>query len=420
MGRSASHRWARRAKLQLRHIGAVTLSDGCRPNAPDSSQIAGVRHPMKGSPLTASPSTLADAGTQPRSAFSDSLEMLCTVQFDGRITEANASLLDALGYREAEVLGSSSLDHVHAEDQGATVERAAELLAGVHVTAFENRYRCRDGSYRWLAWSARTEPGQAQVHCAARDVTESRRHRDLVDKLLVELERSNTDLAQFAYVASHDLSEPLRMVSSYVQLLASRYEGQLDADADEFIGYAVDGATRMKALIDDLLAYSRSGGDVAVRRPVDCGALVRSAVADLEWAMGDTGAAIEVGDLPVVDGDPGQLSQLFQNLLSNALKFVTADVPARVRVTAHRKNDAWCFSVADNGIGIAAANRDRVFLMFKRLHGRTQYPGTGIGLALCHKIVTRFGGNIWLADDTEEGCEFLFTVPDLDPFGEVM
>jgi PAS domain S-box-containing protein len=365
------------------------------------------------------PSTAVDPGTEPGSAFYDSLEMLCTVQFNGRITAVNASLLDLLGCDERDLLGSSSLDHVHRDDQAATLERATELLAGLNVPAFENRYRCRDGSYRWLAWSARSERGEAQVHCAARDVTESRRHRDLVDKLLAELERSNTDLAQFAYVASHDLSEPLRMVSSYVGLLASRYKGQLDADADEFIGYAVDGAARMKSLIDDLLAYSRSGVDVAVRRPVDCGALVRSAVADLERAMGDSGASIEVGELPVVEGDPGQLSQLFQNLLSNALKFVAADVPARVRVTSRRVGGAWCFSVADNGIGIAPEHRDRVFLMFKRLHGRAQYPGTGIGLALCHKIVTRFGGRIWLADNEGAGCEFLFTVPDLGPASEV-
>lgn len=370
--------------------------------------------------MTEGPNTVLGDRTSPPSgsAFSDSLEMLCTVQFDGRITAANASLLAGLGRDERDLLGSSSLDHVHRDDQAATLERATELLAGFDVPAFENRYRCQDGSYRWLAWSARSEPGGAQVHCAARDVTDSRRHRDLVDKLLAELERSNTDLAQFAYVASHDLSEPLRMVSSYVGLLASRYAGQLDADADEFIGYAVDGANRMKALIDDLLAYSRSGVDVAVRRQVDCDSLVRLAVADLEQAIGGSGASIEVGELPVVEGDPGQLSQLFQNLLSNALKFVAPDVPARVRVTARRTDDAWCFSVADNGIGIAPAHRERVFLMFKRLHGRAQYPGTGIGLALCHKIVTRFGGRIWLADDTEQGCEFLFTVPDL-PTSEV-
>jgi PAS domain S-box-containing protein len=366
-------------------------------------------------PVTTAPTTLDGGRTATGNSFYDSLEMLCIVRFDGRVTEANASLLDALGYAESDLVGSSSLDYVHPCDQEDTLARSAEILTGIDVILFENRYRCQDGTYRWLAWSARSDPDEEQVHCAARDVTESRRHRDLVDKLLIELERSNTDLAQFAYVASHDLSEPLRMVSSYVQLLADRYSGQLDADADEFIGYVVDGVTRMKALIDDLLAYSRSGVDVAVRRRVDCGTLVRSAVEDLKLVIGDSGATIEVGELPVVDADPGQLSQLFQNLLSNALKFVSADVPARVLVTAERWQDAWCFSVADNGIGIAAAHRERVFLMFKRLHGRSQYPGTGIGLALCHKIVTRFGGRIWLAEGSEEGCEFRFTLPDLVP-----
>ncbi|MCU1368962.1 MAG: sensor signal transduction histidine kinase, partial [Ilumatobacteraceae bacterium] len=355
--------------------------------------------------MTTGSTPLLDGHPRPATgeAFGSSLEMLCTVRFDGCITAANASLLAGLGGDEADLLGTSSFDHVHPDDLDATLERADELLAGHDVPAFENRYRRQDGSYRWLAWSARSDPANAQVHCAARDVTEDRRHRDLVDKLLAELERSNTDLAQFAYVASHDLSEPLRMVSSYVGLLAARYEGQLDADADEFIGYAVDGANRMKALIDDLLAYSRSGFDVAVRRPVDCDGLVRSAVADLEQAIGEAAATVEVGELPVVQGDPGQLSQVFQNLLSNALKFVAPDVPAHVRVTATRTTGAWRFSVADNGIGIAPEHRKRVFLMFKRLHGRAQYPGTGIGLALCHKIVTRFGGQIWLAEDTEQG-----------------
>jgi PAS domain S-box-containing protein len=365
--------------------------------------------------MTSGPIALSDGPTRTGSFFYDSLEMLCIVQFNGHVTEANTSLLDALGYAESDLVGSLSLDHVHPEDQEDTLARAVEILGGSDVALFENRYRCRDGSYRWLAWSARSEYSEGLVYCAARDVTESRRHRDLVDKLLVELERSNTDLAQFAYVASHDLSEPLRMVSSYVQLLSGRYAGQLDPDADEFIGYVVDGVARMKALIDDLLAYSRSGVDVAVRRRVDCGTLVRSAVEDLKMVIGDSGATIEVGDLPVVDGDPGQLSQLFMNLLSNAVKFVAPDIPARVRVNAERWNGAWCFSVSDNGIGIAAAHRERVFLMFKRLHGRSLYPGTGIGLALCHKIVTRFGGKIWLAEGSEGGCEFLFTLPDLAP-----
>jgi light-regulated signal transduction histidine kinase (bacteriophytochrome) len=243
-------------------------------------------------------------------------------------------------------------------------------------------------------------------------VTELREHADVVDKLLAELERSNTDLAQFAYVASHDLSEPLRMVSSYVQLLATRYSGQLDADADEFIAFAVDGAARMKVLIDDLLAYSRAGGGVALRRRVDCGVLVRGALADLDRVVAESGALIVVDELPVVDGDPGQLALVFQNLLANALKFVSDDRPAEIRVRAERSGAAWCFSVEDNGIGVPEVHRQRIFMMFKRLHGRSEYPGTGIGLALCHKIVDRLGGRIWLEGMPDHGSVFRFTLPD--------
>jgi light-regulated signal transduction histidine kinase (bacteriophytochrome) len=234
----------------------------------------------------------------------------------------------------------------------------------------------------------------------------------MVVKLLAELERSNTDLAQFAYVASHDLSEPLRMVSSYVQLLAHRYAGQLDADADEFIAFAVDGAARMKALIDDLLAYSRTGVAAVIRRPVDCGLVVRGALADLAVAITESGATVVVEDLPTVTGDPGQLAQVFENLLANALKFMPPDRAPEIRVSAERDGAAWCFAVEDNGIGIDEMHRARIFMMFKRLHGRAEYPGTGIGLALCHKIVSRLGGRICMDGRAGEGSVFRFTVPD--------
>jgi light-regulated signal transduction histidine kinase (bacteriophytochrome) len=284
------------------------------------------------------------------------------------------------------------------------------------MATFENRYRRRDGQYRWLSWSVKQDTDHDLFYCAVQDVTQRREQADVVSNLLTELERSNTDLAQFAYVASHDLLEPLRMVSSYVQLLADRYTGQLDADADEFIAFAVDGATRMKGLIDDLLAYSRAGVTAVIRRPVNCGVLVRSALADLEVAISESGATVVVDELPIVTGDPGQLAQVFQNLLSNALKFVAAERPAVVRVSAERAGTAWCFSVADNGIGIDEAHRARIFMMFKRLHGRAEYPGTGIGLALCQKIVGRFGGRIWLeAPTTGCGSVFRFTLPDAAP-----
>lgn len=361
----------------------------------------------------------AESRTDYRNFFEVSLEMLCTVGFDGWFKEANQSFLQVLGYDAEELLAHPYIELVHPDDQAATLAEATKLAGGADVAFFESRCRRKDGSYCWLSWSTKPDLDDEILYCVVRDETERRDQKAVVAKLLAELERSNTDLAQFAYVASHDLSEPLRMVSSYVQLLADRYAGQLDSDADEFIAFAVDGAARMKVLIDDLLAYSRSGGTVAARRPVDCGVLVRAALADLDGVVNESGAKVVVGQLPIVEGDPAQLAQVFQNLLANALKFIARDVPAEVTVSAERAGEAWCFSVKDNGIGIAAEHRERIFLMFKRLHGRSEYPGTGIGLALCHKIVSRFGGRIWVADGSGPGSDFCFTVPDVGSLAEV-
>lgn len=352
--------------------------------------------------------------TDYRRFFELSPRMLCTIGVDGCFHEVNPPFGSALGYTEAELIGRPVADFVHPDDVSTTPVPAATLVIGADLVSFEHRFRGRDGEYRWLSWSTNQDDDHDLLYCAVADVTEHRDQAAVVVKLLTELERSNTDLAQFAYVASHDLSEPLRMVSSYVQLLADRYSGELDADADEFIAFAVDGAARMKALIDDLLAYSRSGVASLIRRPVDCEILVRAALADLDVAITQSGASVVVDDLPTVTGDPGQLAQLFQNLLSNALKFVAADRPPEVRVSARRTGPAWCFTVEDNGIGIAEVHRARIFTMFKRLHGRAEYPGTGIGLALCQKIVSRFGGRIWMEERAGFGSAFCFTVPDAE------
>jgi PAS domain S-box-containing protein len=338
--------------------------------------------------------------------------MLCTVALDGCFNEVNPTFRSALGYGEADLVGRSFTDFVHPDDADMTATQAATLQVDAAAASFDCRFRRGDGEYRWLSWSMNQDADHDLWYCAIQDVTAYREQADVVSKLLAELERSNTDLAQFAYVASHDLSEPLRMVSSYVQLLADRYTGQLDEDADEFIGFALDGATRMRALIDDLLAHSRAGGTTVIRRPVDCTVLVHSTLADLDVAITESGASVIVDDLPTVTGDPGQLAQVFQNLLSNALKFMPDDRPPVIRVSAERAGAAWCFAVEDNGIGIDEMHRARIFMMFKRLHGRADYPGTGIGLALCHKIVSRFGGRIWLEGRAGDGSVFRFTVPD--------
>jgi len=227
-----------------------------------------------------------------------------------------------------------------------------------------------------------------------------------------ELQRSNAELEQFAYVASHDLQEPLRKVTSFCQLLQRRYGGQLDERADQYIDFAVDGAKRMQVLINDLLAFSRAGRSAEELGPVACDAALAAATANLSTQIAEAGAVIEAGPLPVVRGQLTLMSVVFQNLIGNALKF-TGDEPPRIVVTAERDGAFWSFSVTDNGIGIEPQYADRVFLIFQRLHERAAYPGTGIGLAMCRKIIDYFGGRIWLDTGVAEGARFRFTVPAL-------
>ena len=224
----------------------------------------------------------------------------------------------------------------------------------------------------------------------------------------LELKRSNGELEQFAYVASHDLQEPLRMVSSYTSLIKKRYQGKLDADGDEFIGFAVDGATRMQGLINDLLTYSRAGREPQPSEPTDAGVALDTALANLRRAIEEKRAVVVRGPLPSVMANRLQLAQLFQNLIGNAIKFCKDRRP-EIRVGAERQGAEWVFCVRDNGIGLDPKYADRIFLIFQRLHKREEYPGTGIGLAICKKIVERHGGRIWVESKPGEGAAFYFT-----------
>ena len=228
-----------------------------------------------------------------------------------------------------------------------------------------------------------------------------------------ELARSNAELEQFAYVASHDLQEPLRMVAAYTQLLGERYRGKLDENADKFIGYASEGALRMQTLIQDLLAFSRIGRNGTALGHVDCGAVMDEVLLSLGPAMEETGALVTHTALPVVWADRSQMVQVFQNLIGNAIKFRGED-PA-ISVQAEKAGEQWLFSVSDNGIGIAPEYAENIFVVFQRLHARTEYPGNGIGLAICKKIIQRYGGKIWVEPRAGHGSIFKFTMPGDGP-----
>lgn len=242
------------------------------------------------------------------------------------------------------------------------------------------------------------------------EVGERKRAEEAIQRYTKELERSNQELQQFAYVASHDLQEPLRMVSSYLQLLERRYRDRLDQDAKEFIAFAVDGAKRMQSLINDLLAYSRVGTRGKEFRPVELDEIMLQVRNNLKIAIQEQAAEVACDPLPQVQGDDTQLLQLFQNLVGNAIKFHGEQKP-RIRIQAERYNGAWQFSVRDNGIGIDPQYAERIFLIFQRLHNRDEYPGTGIGLAICKRIVERHGGRIWVDSQPGEGSTFYFTLP---------
>ncbi|MEG3847885.1 ATP-binding protein [Microcoleus sp. herbarium19] len=252
---------------------------------------------------------------------------------------------------------------------------------------------------------------QEQNLLLQQEISNRQRAESALLKSNQELARSNAELEQFAYVASHDLQAPLATIASYAQLLEKRYKDQLDSQAIKFIGNIVHGCTRMQNLIDDLLEYSRVGRSQKPFKLTDCNHAIKQTLANLQGAIRDTEAVVTYSDLPTVIGDISQLVQLFQNLIGNAIKY-RRDAPPAVHVTACKQEENWLFSISDNGIGIAPQHQERIFQIFQRLHTQREYSGTGIGLAICQKIVERHGGCIWVESEPGQGSTFYFTLAD--------
>jgi PAS domain S-box-containing protein len=345
--------------------------------------------------------------------FNLTLDLLCVISLDGRLIDINPAWQQMLGYKPEDLRGRPLMEIIHPDDRAAVQAALPRLNGDFANSRFEARCRHRDGDDHWLAWALVLSPPDQSVYAAARDVTDRRLAEDRLRQQTEELERSNRELEQFAYVASHDLQEPLRIVSSYVQLLARRYEGRLDEDADEFIGYAVEGANRMKSLINDLLAYSRVGTRGREFAPVSMQEILERTLHNLQLAIQDSAATITHDDLPVVLADNVQMTQLLQNLIANAIKFRGPN-PPRVHIGVRREEQHWVFFVRDHGIGIDPQYAERIFVIFQRLHNRDEYPGTGIGLAICRKIVERHGGQIWVESQPGKGATFYFRLPSAD------
>ncbi|WP_224270800.1 MEDS domain-containing protein [Haloprofundus salinisoli] len=312
--------------------------------------------------------------------------------------------------------------YIHPDDQERVMEAINEAIQTKSIFELESQVEQVDGSLGWTYWRAvpmLDEDGIIDEWIGmARDITERKEYEQELEQTNAQLERSNerlersnTELKRFAYAASHDLQEPLRMVSSYLQLLEHRYTDDLDADAQDYIEFAVDGADRMREMIDALLKYSRLDRDGDEFEPVDCAVVLREAMGNLQIAIEENDAEITSDSLPTVMGDKQQLVPLFQNLLDNAITYA-GDEPPRIHVTAEKPNDEWVLSVRDNGIGIDPDKTDGIFRVFNRLHTTDEFAGTGIGLALCQRIVDIHDGRIWVDSKPGEGSTFSFTVPD--------
>lgn len=360
--------------------------------------------------------TAREAEQRFRLAFEHAPIGMAVVSPDDRLLQVNPSLCRMAAVPEHELRGRALADLSHPDDREAAAALRRRLLDGTDPSSTVETRLCRpDGRVVWALVSCsvvRDDDGRPnQVVAQVVDITEQKRAER-------ELTRSNADLASFAYLAAHELKAPLQAVSGFASLLDRVHGPSLEPQAREFVAWILDGSSRMNGLIEDLLTYCSVDAAEPVLAPVPLDDVVGDALAQLEGDVVGRGAVVDADPLPVVTVDPFQAGQLVRNLLANAIKFVPSGSAPRAHISAERTGEGWTVTVADNGIGVAEAHRERIFSMFERLHPRERYEGTGIGLSICRRIVERRGGSIWVEPNGAEGSRFRFTVPDSVPGAE--
>lgn len=330
----------------------------------------------------------------------------------GQINDVNPFLIQMLGYSHEEFLGKKLWEIGLFKDIVASQNAFSELQEKGYIRYEDLPLQTKDGRNINVEFVSNVYlvNGNRVIQCNIRDITRRKQAEEESKMLMKELARSNADLKQFAYVVSHDLQEPLRSIRSFAQLLEKRYKDKLDDKANEFIDYIVSGVQKMELLIKDLLAYSQVETERQDFRSIKCSVALEEAIYNLRTAIKESNVELTYDFLPTVTADASQLSRLFQNLIGNACKF-RGNEPLKIHISAQQKGNEWVFSVKDNGIGIAPNFFERIFAIFQRLHTRDEYQGTGIGLAICKKIVERHGGRIWVESEAGKGSAFYFTIP---------
>lgn len=354
---------------------------------------------------------LEEAARRERAMIENAVDVVCTIDGEGKFVTVSPSCLTIWGYSPEELIGRRYIEFVVPEDVDKTNEAGVRIMNGEPATDFQNRYRHKNGSEIHITWTAYWSEREQLMFSIAHDTTQRNIDDEKLRTFAAELKRSNNELQDFASVASHDLQEPLRKIQSFADELKISLGERIEDDDLDTLERMVGAAGRMRTLINDLLTFSRVTTMAKPFVPVDLSLITGEVLSDLEVRTRDTGGVIEVDPLPVIDADPVQMRQLIQNLVGNGLKFHRQGVAPIIRISGKNGGPNCRLTVADNGIGFDEKYLDRIFTIFQRLHSRNEYEGTGIGLAVCRKIVERHGGEITARSTPGEGTTFIITLP---------